>query len=52
MDITPLGLACGRGRQDIVDMLLAKGANINMSSEVNYILIVVAFYLFHVSLGG
>ena len=33
-EITPVGLACARGRLDMVELLLEKGANINYTNEV------------------
>lgn len=33
-EITPLSLACARGRLDMVEILLEKGANINYNNEV------------------
>ena len=34
-DITPLSLAAARGRQDIVEILLEKKANLNYTSQVS-----------------
>lgn len=35
-EITPVSLACLKGRLDMVELLLEKGANINYNNEVRW----------------